>query len=151
MRLKGKTKPGKFFHSLLFGGYNRQFKPVKTVNDWLTRDEHYNQSYQDDERSGFVCSLSFFYELFSNLSHIYRTSSLKNMNNELPIYFFSGNKDPLSFGGFTVKLLAKKYKKLGSTDVTVKLYPDGRHVMLNETNKEEVVLDLSHWLNQHLT
>jgi acylglycerol lipase len=38
----------------------------------------------------------------------------------------------------------------GSPDVTVRLYPQGRHEMLNEINRDEVVADLWAWLDARL-
>ena len=37
----------------------------------------------------------------------------------------------------------------GVKDISFKLYPNGRHEMLNETNKEEVMYDLLSWLEKH--
>jgi acylglycerol lipase len=37
-----------------------------------------------------------------------------------------------------------------STDLTVKIYPGGRHEMFNETNKQEVLTDLWEWLDRRL-
>jgi alpha-beta hydrolase superfamily lysophospholipase len=35
-------------------------------------------------------------------------------------------------------------------DISVKAYPGGRHEMLNETNRDEVMRDLVTWLEQKL-
>jgi len=37
-----------------------------------------------------------------------------------------------------------------SPDLTVKLYPGGRHEMFNETNRDEVLADLAEWLDARL-
>ena len=36
----------------------------------------------------------------------------------------------------------------GVRDVTLRLYPGGRHEMFNETNRDEVYVDLIGWLNE---
>ena len=36
-------------------------------------------------------------------------------------------------------------------DVALKLYPEGRHEMLNETNRQQVYEDVLAWLEGHLT
>ncbi len=38
----------------------------------------------------------------------------------------------------------------GVKDLTLKLYPGGRHEMFNELNGDEVKADLVTWLDQHL-
>ena len=34
-------------------------------------------------------------------------------------------------------------------DVTVRLYPDARHEIFNETNRDEVTRDVIGWLDAH--
>jgi alpha-beta hydrolase superfamily lysophospholipase len=46
---------------------------------------------------------------------------------------------------------AKMYVEASSSpDVTVKLYPGGRHEMFNETNRDEVLADLAEWLETRI-
>jgi alpha-beta hydrolase superfamily lysophospholipase len=47
--------------------------------------------------------------------------------------------------------LAESYARAGLARVTLKLYPGGRHEMLNEINREEVTSDLIGWLNANVT
>ena len=63
---------------------------------------------------------------------------------QLPIYIFSGDKDPVGEMGKGVKRVIKQYNKAGINDLTLKLYKNGRHEMLNETNKDEAVEPLFH-------
>ncbi|MNZ90876.1 hypothetical protein D3C78_1098470 [compost metagenome] len=49
-----------------------------------------------------------------------------------------------------MRRLILRYKKLGLCDVEIKLYPEGRHEMLNEINRDEVTLDAINWLERHL-
>ena len=69
---------------------------------------------------------------------------------ELPMLIISGENDPV--GGYTKGI--KKYisilKKLGFTNVTSKLYPECRHELLNELNKEEVYADISQWMSKRV-
>ena len=69
---------------------------------------------------------------------------------ELPIYIFSGEKDPVGNNGKGIVKLYETYQGVGLTDVTYKLYKDGRHEMLNETNRDEVMSDVIAWLDAHL-
>jgi alpha-beta hydrolase superfamily lysophospholipase len=49
-----------------------------------------------------------------------------------------------------VQALGERYKELIIKDVQVILYPQGRHEMLNETNRDEVHRDVTKWLDDHL-
>ncbi|MNW67284.1 hypothetical protein D3C74_458500 [compost metagenome] len=75
---------------------------------------------------------------------------MKDIPKNKPVYVFSGECDPVGFNGDGIRKLAIIYDRLGFHDVEVKLYPDGRHEMLNEINRDEVTLDTIHWLQRHL-
>ena len=70
------------------------------------------------------------------------------MPSKLPIYIFSGDNDPVGKNGKSVQQLLGIYQQAGVHDVTLKLYPEGRHEMLNETNRDEVTANVVAWLDQ---
>lgn len=72
------------------------------------------------------------------------------MDPDTPVYFFAGDKDPVGASGKGVKKVAGWFKEAGVKDVTVKLYPEGRHEMLNEINKDQVYQDVLAWLEGHM-
>mgnify|MGYP003301043017 CR=1 FL=1 len=71
------------------------------------------------------------------------------IDNDLPIYIMSGDNDPVGNFGKGTTLLYNKLKSVGIKDLTLKLYKDGRHEMLNEINKEEVYKNVLEWINFH--
>ena len=76
--------------------------------------------------------------------------SLSRMDKDTPVYFFSGDKDPVGGMGEGVRKVCGFFRDAGVKDVTLKLYPGGRHEMLNETNRDEVYADVLSWLEKHL-
>ena len=50
--------------------------------------------------------------------------------------------------GEGVKRVVGMFREAGCRDVTLKLYPDGRHEMFNELNRQEVMEDLLAWLEE---
>ena len=135
---------------LSFGSYNNSFKPNRTAFDWLSRDNKEVDKYIDDPFCGTVFTAGFFYDFLGGLKSIADNMEVKNVPKDLPIYIFSGDKDPVGKNGKGVLKLVKTYKEHGIKDLTHKLYKDGRHEMLNETNKEEVIEDVIKWLNAHI-
>ena len=67
----------------------------------------------------------------------------------MPIYIFAGDKDPVGKFGKGILKLHKNYKKVGIENVKYKLYKDGRHEMLNEINKDEVMNDVLKWIKDN--
>ncbi|HEY5123565.1 MAG TPA: alpha/beta hydrolase, partial [Ignavibacteria bacterium] len=76
----------------------------------------------------------------------------KNINNtpkDLPVLIISGDKDPVGNNGKGVTEVYNKFKKAGVKNLTLKLFADGRHEMLNETNKNEVYQFILDWLKMN--
>ena len=84
------------------------------------------------------------------LSIIGRRRNLEKMNKDLPIYFMSGDKDPVGGNGVQVAKVYSMFIRAGMRDVFYKFYKDGRHEMLNETNRDEVYNDILNWLFKKL-
>jgi alpha-beta hydrolase superfamily lysophospholipase len=56
--------------------------------------------------------------------------------------------DPVGDYSNGINQIGDKLKQTGHTNVTVKLYPDCRHEILNELNKEEVYNDILNWITE---
>ena len=60
----------------------------------------------------------------------------------------AGATDPVGKAGAGVKRLVEQLRTAGLTEVEEKLYPGGRHEMLNETNRDEVTADVLAFLGR---
>ena len=72
------------------------------------------------------------------------------MEKKLPVLFIAGGDDPVGSYGKGVRQAAAAFQKAGMQDVTCKIYPLGRHEILNEINKQEVYADVSSWFQKKL-
>lgn len=146
MKLKGRKASGRLVDKMAFGSYNKKFIPRKTKFDWLSRDEEQVAKYIDDPYCGTLFPVSFFHDLFIGMKTVHRPEFLRLVPKDLPIYIFGGADDPVSSYGVGITNLEATYKSLGVKNVTSKLYPGGRHEMLNETNRDEVIEDVINWI-----
>lgn len=135
---------------LCFGAYNLQFRPVRTANDWISRDEQVVDAYNADPCCQFQPTTALFGDMMDGLRFITDPQNLARMNPATPILFFSGDQDPVGGSGAGVKRAYHAFRKAGCTDVTMKLYPGGRHEMLNETNRDQVYRDVLAWMERVL-
>ncbi|NLO86138.1 MAG: alpha/beta hydrolase [Clostridiales bacterium] len=142
-------KPSKLIDKISFSAFNNQFKNPRTPNDWLSRDESQVDRYLADEYCGFVFTAGGYRDMFTGLRRLY-PENLGAMEKDIPILMFSGALDPVGANGVGVTKVADEIKAVGVTDFTLKLYPDGRHEMLNEINREEVWSDIIAWLDAKL-
>jgi len=147
IKLKGRKTRSKILNSLSFGSYNNSFKPARTGFDWLSRDKKEVDKYIRDEYCGGVFTAGFFYDFFKGLKDIENPSNMALVPKDLPIFIFSGEKDPVGACTKGVLKLIDEYKSLGIKDITYRFYKDGRHEMLNEINRDQVISDLIGWLS----
>lgn len=149
-KLRGPSGHSKLVYALSLGAYNKQFKPNRTSADWICRDETVVDAYLKDPFCTFEPTVGMFRDMMGALRLIADPAQLRHMDPATPVYFFSGDHDPVGQNGAGVRTVAGLFRNAGCTDVTVKLYPGGRHEMLNEENKFEVYQDILTWLEERL-
>lgn len=144
----GADQPSEVFASM-FAGFNEPFATERATGfEWLSRDESEVQAYVDDPWCGEPLSNGFVADMMSGMQATWSDDAEARVGKDLPIYVFSGDQDPV--GGTkadSVRELVGRYEQLGVGPITLKLYEDGRHEMLNETNRAEVEADLIAWLD----
>lgn len=142
-------RPAPLVNRLAFSANNRAFAPSRTDFDWLSRDTAQVDRYVADPCCGFLFTASGYRDMFRGLERLRDLDRLKRIPKKLPVYFFSGAQDPVGAMGTGVNKVAEEFRQAGLRDVTVKLYPGGRHEMFNETNAEAVYGELLAWLDAH--
>lgn len=147
--LQGERHPSLLLNAVVFGPYNRSFKPVRTPFDWLTRDQKEVDKFIEDPECGAISSTGFFRDFFRLLLEIHTPERMALIPKDKPIYLFSGEEDPVGLKGDGVRRLYRQYHNLGIQDVELRLYPGARHELLNEINRDEVTNDLLEWINRH--
>jgi alpha-beta hydrolase superfamily lysophospholipase len=121
----------------------------RTGYEWLSRDPAEVDKYVADPLSGFDLADDTIPQLFEGAAHLADPAALAGIRKDLPILVVSGDADPVGGNGQLVSLLAQRYKDAGIADVTLKLYPEARHEIFNETNRDEITADVIEWLNAH--
>lgn len=149
-RLRGRRHVSGLMDQLTFGQYGAAFKPNRTKFDWLSRDEAEVDLYIADERCGNVFTSGFFVDLLGGLGRINSDAEVAKVPKDLPVLIFSGDQDPVGEKGKGPTAVAEQYRRAGLGDVTLRLWPQGRHEMLNETNRDEVMDSVVEWLDAHL-
>jgi alpha-beta hydrolase superfamily lysophospholipase len=130
-----------------FAVMNAAFAPTRTPFDWLSRDPDEVDRYIADELCGFALSEATFAQMLAAAPRSYEPAKLAGIPVDLPIYLFAGDRDPVNAGLAGLEALIETYRSAGLSKVTWRFYPEGRHEMLNETNRDEVTADLIHWLD----
>ena len=134
----------------IFGPLNAQFEPARTPFDWLSRDEAEVDKYIADPMCGDNAPLTmgFVVDMFKGGVDTWSPENEKRVPVDLPILFITGEADPVSENAATIRELEARYKANGVKDVTAHYYPDARHELLNETNRDAVQADVLAWLDR---
>ncbi len=143
---KGQRAPAPLMNSMSFGSFNDAFKPTRTEFDWLSRDNAEVDAYVADPYCGFLCSYGFFRDLLAGLSWIHDPATVAGVPRSLPVLMIAGAKDPVGAAPGTFMRQFELYRALGLKDVSQRLYPDGRHEVLNDTCRDEAGADVLAWL-----
>lgn len=149
-KLNGAMGDGAKLDSLAFGTYLSKIENPRTKFDWLSRDTEQVDKYIADPLCGFVGKIGLYRDMMQGIKFITSEKNIAQMNKEKPVYFMSGDSDPVGDYGKGVERAYKAFCNAGLHDVFMRLYPGGRHEMLNETNKEQVYQDILNWLNEKI-
>lgn len=149
--LIGKTKgwhhPSKLLTNMVLGGNNKPFKPARTDNDWLTKDEVIVDKYVADPLCGFMFSAGAFKDFFTVMAELADGVDSEKIRKNLPILINMGEVDPVG-GAKAGKELLDQYTRMGMSDVILKVYVGDRHEILNELDRKQVYEDILKWIEK---
>lgn len=134
------------------GGAYKQFDATgrEPERSWLTRDTEIVRRYYAEPRCTFLFTASGYKALMDAVAFDGKPANIARIPHGLPILLVSGGRDPVGDLGEGVKRVEKKMREAGLTDVTLKLWPDDRHEVLNELNRGEVYAQILSWMEAKL-
>lgn len=135
---------------LSFNSFNKAFTPTRTAYDWLSRDPLEVDRYVEDPWCGFRWTNQLWLDMLGGLQQISTPKNLAQIDSALPLLVIGGARDPVS-DGKRLEDLRNALRQAGSRAVQLRVYPDARHELLNESNRDEVTSDLLQWFEQTLT
>lgn len=143
-------KRSPFLNNLMFGNNKYKSLCTRTDFDWLTRDESIVDWYIESPYCGFICTTSMYRDLLKLAKNAGNKKQINQTRKNLPIYFIAGTKDPVGGYASEINNLVEIYKNLEFKDISVTLYPEARHELLNETCKEEIMNDVLSFIQSKL-
>src|SRR5713101_9275144 len=126
---------------------NAAFEPARTPFDWLSRDNAEVDAFINDP----LCfpslkpdSMRSFLDAFPRLAD---PREVRKVRDDLPVYLFSGSEDPVGQRLEGVRVLIDRYRSAGLSSIAHDFYTGGRHEMLHETNRRDVITNLLVWIS----
>ena len=130
-----------------FGAYNEPFEPARTPYDWLSRDAAEVDLYIADPLCGDGNPLTygFMLELLELSAPAMEPAAIAEIA-PLAILMITGEQDPAAGMAENARELGRRLVAAG-LHVRALYYPDARHELLNELNRDDVTHDVVAWLD----
>ena len=134
----------------LESGPYKKYDLTKTdpYNSWITSDPEMAKKYNEDQNMKFDFTLNGYIGLIEATKFSCEENYVDKIRKNLPILLTSGDCDPVGNNGKGVEKVYKLMKSVGILDVTMKLFENDRHEILNEINRIEVFEYISNWLDE---
>ena len=146
----GRRGRSKLLQSLCFGAYNSQFKPNRTESDWVCSVDEVVDAYIADPFCQVMPTVTLMRDMLTGIRFNQQPENLAKMDKATPVFFLSGDQDPVGSNGKGVRAAYQSFLDAGCGHVRLKLYPGGRHEMLNEHNWQDVYDELLSWFDQQI-
>lgn len=132
-------------------GFNQPFEPARTNFDWLSRDTAEVDAYVADPLCGedMPPTYAFIAGMMQLAFDEMQPAAIAGIPARLPIMLVTGERDVASNEAASVRELESRLRARG-LDVDARYYPDARHELLNELNRDEVTADIIRWLDSHV-
>lgn len=146
--IKGWKHRSTFLEKIAFAGYLSRISPKRTEMDWLTKEEEIVDAYLENPWCSFQFTVNGYYNLFHSIEQAQKLSNIGRIPKRLPLLLVSGEADPVGGYGKGIQKLSDVYQNAKMRQVQMKLYPEDRHEILNETDRREVFQDILSWMDQ---
>lgn len=147
--IEGAECKSALLEDLIIGSFALPFAEEPSRNAWISSDPAVVAAYDADPLSGAMFSAGGFATL-TDLSAQAALPQTYDISPELPLLFIAGEKDSVGGFGKGVIQVADAYRKAGSHEVEVRIYPGMRHEVLNEPGNYRVYNDVLDWLKRVL-
>lgn len=148
--VKGDRYRPESLKKMAFGSYNKRIPDAKSPNSWLSRDDEVVKRYDSDPMCTFSFTADGYRTLFGVLKFIQKKKNYGRIPKDLPVFMVAGEEDPVGNYGKGVEKVFRAYSDIGIEDISLKLYPNDRHEILNEPDKEDIYSDILLWLESHI-
>lgn len=134
--------------TISFGPYTAHFAEEKSRFAWVCSDPKVVQDYAESPLCGFTFTADAYLVLFSLMKETYSLKGWRVSKPDLPVFFVGGGKDPCIGGRRKFAQAIRTMKQAGYRNVKGRLYPEMRHEILNETEKQKVYREIIHYLTK---
>lgn len=142
-----KRVESRLMQALTVGGYGKKFAG-EGENAWISSLPDEVAAYESDALCGYPAKLGLFTDMLKGIALVISQRAVNAAEN-IPIFFVSGEDDPVGDMGKGVKKAYASYAKAGFDDLSMLLYVGARHEFLHDFVKVTALSDIEAWLSEH--
>lgn len=147
-KFMGPRHRNRFLNHLSTGRHKNDFAQPYA---WLSRDPAVQKSYARDPYCQFVPTTAMQENVYRLLNYVSRPKTIRQIPKRLPLLVLAGSQDPVGNFGLAVLSFYRILVASGHEEATLKLYPQARHELLNESSRKQVYDDIDHWIDLQLS
>lgn len=147
-KIYGAHHRSKLIQKIAFGSYLAKIDNPRTVSDWLCKDEKIVDTYRKDPFCTFQFTLNGYHTLFDTMQYMQKPEHIQRIPKSLPIFFISGDMDPVGDYKKGVEKAASDLKKAGIENIKLSFYAGDRHEVLNELDREDAYREIHEWVSK---
>ena len=148
MMRHGKKGHSRLLNNLTCSGYAKRYPDNAHTGSWMSRDPEVLNHALQDKKMNFQFTLNAFEALFRTVEEVVNPKRAARMPKDLPLLVLSGDADPVGENGKGVRRFEAMLKKIGMRHVTCIIYPESRHELINDLDKERVFRDIQKWCDK---
>lgn len=145
--VKGERYRSRLVLALAMGSYNKKFDKSEGKNAWLSRDTAAISGKESDPLASFSFTLSGYCDLFTMLEECNSRAWFEAYPKDMHTLIISGEDDPVGNYGKGTSEVYRRLMLSGASELELLHYPGARHELFNETNRDEIFLDMKKWLD----
>lgn len=149
-KAKGSKYRSRLVYGLAFGKYNKKYNKDCNKLAWMSQDDNVLKAFRNDKKCNFIFTVAGFTDLMKLLIYVSRKDWALEIGKDLPVILLSGDMDPVGDFGDGTRQIFKQLQMAGNKELSLKLYPNLRHEILNEPGKEKVYKDIVDWMLRHI-
>lgn len=146
--LRGDRHRSKLLKTMAFGSYTKRCPKGSPSAAWISRDEALVARYMADPFCNYMFTVRGYIDLFTLLGAVSDKHWAEQVPTDLPILLMAGEDDPVGNYGRGVRTVYERLQAAGVQKVALKLYPDDRHEIHNELDRETVFADLLAYIQE---
>lgn len=142
----GPRGTSRLIKALTFDAFAKKIAHRRTDFDWLSRVQAEVDKYINDPWCGHDCTTQLWLDLMRGLREAHAPRQLRRLPANLPLLLVGGDSDPMSGNGKGMPALYKALHRAGCGPLTFAEFAGGRHEILNDLCRDEVIEDIGDWL-----